>query len=280
MHFKTLFITFCLLGMWSCMPEDVSLQTPETANNAAISPAQDVSTTKTQSAAWSGSIGKYQNDIWLFLFKNGQATYDFRLGAGGAIAEMRDRTAGFKHFLAPSFNGEVTDRVVQWTIWSFNGHIKNAGATGLPDFEKRYNVTQGGTFTNQIHEVISVAVNQSINRVDVYSKSGLQWKSANQNALKGIHTALTRYTLDDRGFLKVRRIVLVAQPSQNGVPKNWTDLYLEGWTPMKAGQNDFNGLALGLNNNGDPTHWYLHNYNIPTYPQWEANTLNGYAVAG
>lgn len=54
-------------------------------------------------------------DVWLKLSAGGSNTFALRLGAGGAISEIK---GGGKSLLSPSFQGEVTDRVIQWTIWS------------------------------------------------------------------------------------------------------------------------------------------------------------------
>ncbi|GAA3623618.1 hypothetical protein GCM10022397_06720 [Flavivirga jejuensis] len=225
---------------------------------------------------WTGSVNLYQNDIWFILFDNGVATYDFRIGTTGAISEMRDRTESFKALLSPSFSGEKTDRIIQWTIWSFDA-IRNLNYSG-PEFEQRYNVTQGGTFTNQLHQTQDVKINTANTEIEVYGKADLQWKLGNQSVITGNHTALIRYSYDTRGFLKVYRVVSIGQPKLNGVTKQWNDLYFEGWTPMKGDDNVFNGLALGLDSAGDPTWWYAHDSNIPSYPFFEASNTNGYAV--
>ena len=51
-----------------------------------------------------------------------------------------------EELLSPSFREEATDRVIQWTWWSSSAlnPIK-----GLPEFEWRYNVTQGGNFSGR-----------------------------------------------------------------------------------------------------------------------------------
>ena len=53
--------------------------------------------------------------------------------------------ASGQNLLAPSFQGERTDRVVQWTLWELGQTIRHNVAS-LPDFEDRFNLTQAGTF--------------------------------------------------------------------------------------------------------------------------------------
>jgi hypothetical protein len=227
-------------------------------------------------ADWTGAVHLDQNDIWFVLFDNGIATYDFRIGTNGVISEMRDRTESFKALLSPCFNKEQTDRVIQWTIWS-SDLIRNVNYRGR-EFEQRYNVTQGGTFTNQLHQTLGVEINNAKNQIDVYGKADLQWKLDNQSVMTGSHTALTRYSYDPRGFLKVYRVVSVGEPKLNGVVQQWNDLYFEGWIPMKGDGDVFTGIALGFDSQGEPNDWYLKNHNIPTYPYLKVSDTNGYAV--
>ncbi|WP_159092311.1 hypothetical protein [Aquimarina sp. Aq107] len=227
---------------------------------------------------WSGEVTSYLDDIWIIMKKNDVATYDLRIGTGGVISEIRDRTESFKQLLSPTFNGEQTDRVVQWTLWSFNGDIKNT-ASNLPSFEHRYNVTQGGTFDNQLSETISVNVNKDKNQIDIYSVPKLQWKSQNQIAMTGIHSSLTRYSVHENGYIKIHRIVSIGNPKLFGDSQRWTDLYLEGWTPMNGSEDVFDGLALSIDDSGRPNWWYRLEQNIPNYPWFRASETQGYAIA-
>ena len=225
---------------------------------------------------WTGAVDLHQNDIWFVLYNIGIATYDFRIGTTGVISEMRNRIEPFKALLSPSFKEEQTDRVIQWTIWSLD-LIRNVNYTGR-SFEQRYNVTQGGSFKNQLHQTLDVEINKANNQIDVYGKADLQWKLDNQAAMTGSHTALTRYSYDRRGFLKVYRVVSLGEPKLNGVVQEWNDLYLESWTPMNGDNAVFTGLALNLDKKGVPNWWYLKNRNIPSYPYLKVSDTNGYAV--
>jgi len=244
--------------------------------NIKCSSIKEIGQNTVDPADWTGTVQLHQNDIWFVLDDNGVATYDFRIGTAGVISEMRNRVESFKALLSPSFNEEQTDRVIQWTIWSL-GLIRNVNYTG-PSFEQRYNVTQGGSFTNQLQQTIDVDINKANNQIDVYGKADLQWKLDNQSTMTGSHTALTRYSYDRRGFLKVYRVVSLGKPKLNGVVQQWNDLYLESWTPMKGDEDVFTGLALDLDKKGVPSWWYLKNRNIPSYPHLKVSDTNGYAV--
>ncbi|MDO5968330.1 hypothetical protein Q4Q35_00785 [Flavivirga aquimarina] len=274
--FHLLFCSICFFHI-GCSSENEITENPEINTSEEEITTQITAKNSALTAnTWTGSINLYQNDIWFVLFDNGVATYDFRIGTTGVISEMRDRTESFKALLSPSFNNEQTDRVVQWTIWSLD-LIRNLNYTG-PSFEQRFNVTQGGTFTNQLHQTLDVEINTANNQLDVYGKADLQWKLDNQSVMTGNHTALTHYSYDSRGFLKVYRVVSVGQPKLNGVVNQWNDLYFEGWTPMKGDDDVFTGLALGMDSQGTPSWWYLRNQNIPTYPFLSVSNTNGYAV--
>ncbi|GAA3623606.1 hypothetical protein [Flavivirga jejuensis] len=227
---------------------------------------------------WTGTVTSDGTDLWLVLNGNGEPYYDFRIGTGGAMSEIRDLTESSENLLSPSYNGEQTDRIIQWTLWSINGDIKNTEDLELLN-KQRYNVTQGGTGINQLSEIISVTVNAEKNQVDVYSNPKLQWQEENQNAMTGTHAALTRYTIQTNGSIKIYRAVSVAEPKLNGVAQQWSDFYFEGWTPMLGGSSAFDGLALSLNSSGAPDLWYQWLSGIPSYPFLEASTTEGYAIA-
>jgi hypothetical protein len=223
---------------------------------------------------WTWEAFTYENDVWLRSYYNGQGMFDFRLGAGGAIAQMRDVQASYKRLLSPSYSGEVTDRIIQWTWWSDS--ITNVVA-GLPTFEYRFNVTQGGTYANQISPTMTVHINPGTNIVDVYSMPLDQWKTQQQPYMQSKISALTRYEMAADGVLKVRRVMLVDHVYLHGAETQFRKLYVEGWSPFDR-SGTFDGLALAVNANGTPTWWYKAGYNIPNYPNFAVSNTHGYAV--
>lgn len=221
---------------------------------------------------WKTSIN--QGDVWLRSEAGGQGMFDFRLGAGGAIAELRDIQADNKRLLSPSFQGEATDRIIQWTWWSET--VTNV-VEGLPAFEHRYNLTQGGTFSGGISPSMSVHIKEGSNIVDVYSVPLDQWKTEQQPHMKGKVSALTRYEMAPNGVLKVRRVMLVDHVKLRGKKMGFENLYIESWSPFDR-SGTFDGLALAVDSSGNPTWWYLAGTNIPNYPGLAVASTSGYAV--
>jgi hypothetical protein len=223
---------------------------------------------------WTWETYSDGRDVWLRSACDGAVIFDYRLGAGGAIAEMRDVADGKKRLLSPSFQGETTDRIIQWTWWSSS--ITHAVAE-LPKFEHRFNVTQGGDFAGQLAPIIAVIMQPSSRHVDVYSVPEDQWKSQQQAAMQTKISALTRYEMATDGVLIIRRIMLVGRVMLHGKITPLTKLYVEGWTPFDR-SGTFDGLALGLDQKGTPNWWYRAGENIPNYPGLSAAKTNGYAV--
>ena len=60
--------------------------------------------------AWGWESFTFKNDLWLALHQGDVKQFDFRIGAGGALSEMRDCTEDDLPLLSPTDKGEVTDR--------------------------------------------------------------------------------------------------------------------------------------------------------------------------
>ena len=228
------------------------------------------------SAQWSWSPFVFHDHVWMRSFDNGQPMFDYRIGAGGAIAELRSIPDGFQRLLSPTFNGELTDRVIQYTTWSET--ITNP-VPGLPQFEHRYNVTQAGTFSGLISPTMAVEVDATRQTVDVWSVPQDQWRSQQQAAMQSATSTLTRYEMVADGVLKVRRILRVGDVLLNGSLTSFDHLYLEAWTPVDRSSDTFTALALSLDASGTPNWWYRAGFNIPRYPQFDVASTKGYAVA-
>ncbi|MCE5276881.1 MAG: PEP-CTERM sorting domain-containing protein [Planctomycetaceae bacterium] len=225
---------------------------------------------------WAWNVAVSGGDIWLASSGGGVPTFDYRIGASGAISEMRDVPDAYQRLLSPSYAGEATDRIVQWTAWSNTVRYE---ATSLPDFEKRFNLTQGGNFAGTISPTMAVEYNPAAGRLDVYSVPQDQWKTENAAAMQSKFSALTRYEMLDQGVLAVRRVIRVGAVTLQGAPATFDHLYIEGWSPFDRSSTTFNALALGLDAAGNPNWWYRAGYNIPMYPGFDVDTqTNGYAV--
>jgi hypothetical protein len=233
-------------------------------------------------SGWTGSVFTYNNDIWIRSYKDGMGMYDYRVGAGGVISEMRDVQSGFEKLLAAPARSERTDRVIQEVWWGLNLNNTNGGS---PD--GRFNVNQAGTFEDgnsprpphTLTPTISVDVdaNPGAPEVDVYSVPQDQWFAENQPPFTGKFSMLTRYKLIGNGWLMVRRVTLIGQIMTNNSPTNIRDLYIDAWTPFN--KQVFDGMALDMDTLGNPTWWYQADRDMPVHTAFSAPATHGYAVA-
>jgi hypothetical protein len=248
--------------------------------------AGTASGTDTDDAMW--KITTRGAHVWLESYRADKLSFEYRIGSAGVISALNDRLDGVS-FLAPSFRGEITDRVIQWTLWS-NG-IKNPVA-GLPASAQRYNVSQAGTRDNRgaaavvgntLAPTLSVSIDRSANTVDIYSVPQDQWESSEQAAIKNKVSSLTRYTLLPGGALSIKQFNYVDTVTLNGTEVPFDDLYMEVWLPLASSRETFTGLALSLNADGTPRQAYSNHSaghsNIPSYPHFPAQRTSGYAVA-
>lgn len=222
---------------------------------------------------WSCSAFVHMDDIWLRTSSDGQQQFDVRIGAGGAIAELRDIPADYAPLLSPPFGGEVTDRVIQWTLWSPSVVHEVAD---LPQFEWRFNVTQAGTFNNTIAPTHRVVVDPDGCRIDVYVSPREQWKTEQQPHMQGTFAARIRYDVVGPGHIVVRRTLRIGDVTLSGGPAELSQVYFEGWTPLR--RPTFDALAVVLDVAGAPSWWYKAGVNLPHYPSIDVTTTEGYGV--
>ena len=227
-------------------------------------------------AGWQSRVRIVGNDVWIRTVRpNGTAHLDFRFGSAGVIAEIRDVRSG-RSLLAPSFNGEITDRVVQWTLWEAGPTVRH-DVPSLPDFEDRFNVTQAGTFENVLNGTVDVDVNAQEGQVDVWSVVDHNWRSEQNPHMDGTITALTRTTVLDGGAILVRRILRIGEIRLNGRPVSIANPFFEAWTPFS--DSEFDSIALSFDGNGNPNRSFLDGHNIPRYPHINVSNTRGWATS-
>lgn len=225
---------------------------------------------------WSSQVRIVGNDIWMRTIKpNGETDLDFRLGSAGVIAEIRDGNSG-RSLLAPSFRGELTDRVVQWTMWESGPTVRH-DVPSLSDFEDRFNVTQAGTFSGELNGTVDVNVDSQAGQVDVWSVVDQNWRSEQDPHMDGTMTALTRTTVLDGGAILIRRVVRVGEIRLNGESVSLASPFFEAWTPFS--DSAFDSLALSIDASGNPDRWFADGQNIPRYLHTEVRDTRGWATS-
>lgn len=231
--------------------------------------------TSASAAGWSWAFLTINNDIWMRNSLNGTARFDFRLGGGGCIAQMRYAPNGFEPLLSPTAgSGEETDRVMQSVLWGVN---VVADDDNFPN--PRWNINQAGNNPGQFSRVVEV-LQPTAATTDVYTIADLQWRPQLEDDFAGSDTVpqLTRYTRMAGGVLQISRIVRLPKVFNGGVEVNNVTFRFLNWLPYRRSAAAFSALALGLAANGAPTWWYRAGDNLPFHPNFLASETNGYAA--
>lgn len=247
--------------------------------------------TATLAPGWSCSVFTSAGDVWLRTSNAATARFDYRIGAGGALSTIQPSFT-IRNYVAPSRSGEVTDRIVQWTVTS-------NGLTGVVDGgDPRFHVAQGGTdkqvaYPSRYLITPSMSLDHSTSgtscEIDVFSVPQDQFNPQLQPQLKGKVSALTRYRVFGRGELLIRRTLfidraLAPRPHDGGVTLD--PIYLEAWTPLDRGT--FNSLATSIADAGYPLAFWQSDggrypsdggIGVPTNPELDVASTEGYAVA-
>ncbi len=216
------------------------------------------------------------DDIWFTtVAPNGRAEFDIRFGSTGVISEIRDLDSA-NNLLAPPFKEELTDRVVQWTLWEVGRTVRH-DVDELPDLEDRFNITQAGTFDNVLHRTVDVDLNPDEGQIDVWSIADRNWKSQQDPYMDGSVTALTRTKVLDGGGILIRRVVRIGEIKLNGRAVTLDEPFFEAWTPFS--DSEFDSLALGINSSGTPNQWFADGNNIPRYRNTPVRNTRGWATS-
>lgn len=225
---------------------------------------------------WTSSLINDGIDIRLRTFgSDGRAAFQARFGAAGAISNVQDSRTG-KQLLARSYQSEVTDRVIQWTIWE-QGQTVVYDVPTLPYWEDRFNVAQAGTYDNMLHGTVAVDLSVIKGQLDVWSVADRLWKPELDPYMNGSITGLTRITVLDGGALLVRRVIRIGEIKLRGAQVTLENPLFEAWNPFS--DIAFDSMALSIDGQGRPTQWYKDSVNIPNYPAWPVIETRGWAMA-
>ncbi|GHH42446.1 hypothetical protein GCM10017774_38830 [Lentzea cavernae] len=224
-------------------------------------------------SGWSWQFFTYGNDIWQRAYWNNTEQFDYRLGGGGCVREMRYCPETYRALLSPSFQGEETDRVMQAVLWALNVQ----GTSAAPD--KRWNVDQAGNHAGEFSRTVAVE-RPSSTTTDVWTIADRQWFPQLDADFAGSDPVpqLTRYTRLTGGALQIRRVVRLPRIVKSGSVVPDVEFYLENWLPFLRSAHAFDAVAFSLNGDGSPAEWYRAGYNIPSYPWTPATETSGYAM--
>ena len=226
-------------------------------------------------------------DDWSFrLFDDGPdirlVTYDAhgnvanraRFGSTGIISQLSDARNG-RNLLAPTYQGEVTDRTIQWTFWEL-GQNAVYDHPNLPSHKDRFNLTQAGTFENLLNETIEVELDSESGQLDVWSVVDNLWSIQQAPFMQGYINTLTRTQVLDGGAMLVRRVTMMGETLRLGQELSVDIPYIEAWSPFA--DSAFNALTTSIDSQGNPDVWFANGYNIPTYPKVPVDETRGWAM--
>ncbi|SDT08557.1 hypothetical protein SAMN05216371_1255 [Streptomyces sp. TLI_053] len=238
---------------------------------ATLVPAVATAPPAAATTGWTWQAFTYNGDFWQRSSYNGVAQFDYRLGAGGSIAEMRYCPAGYRALLSPSYAGEETDRVVQSVLWGMDTAPKER-------YYDRWNIDQAGNMAGAFTRTIAVE-QPNATTTDVWTVADLQWISGLTGRFAGSDTVpqLTRYTRLDNGALQIRRVLRIPKIVDNGATLTNQAFYLENWVPFMRSSDTFDALATSLNADGSPGTWYPA-ASVPDYPETPVAGTTGYSV--
>ena len=236
-------------------------------------------------------------NVWLRHKINGATQYQYRLGAGGGIADLKHLACNQMSVLAPPVDVEVTGRVIQLVTWDQDRPLPGKDPA---DENSDWNVNQAGSWNQNSNQqnlfttTVQVVVNSAKTQVDVYAVADLQWREelrlpAPAAAFAGRISMLTRYQTQDDGTLTIRRVAWLGTPRlrpQNGSQfqdLSWVSPFVQHFVPLNGGfePNRYDSITKDFNPNGSPQifHKFLSASTPDSSDNTAASATSGYAAA-
>lgn len=214
---------------------------------------------------WECKVITEQDDIWLKTYFKGQAQFDYRIGAGGSIAEIRSiKGKKSQSLLAPSPYGRVADQQVQWTMIGENliRKLPNVPANGW-----QYQVAQGISYDNVYAPTVAVLVQPGGCQVDVFAIPKEQFRPEQRAQWQGSFPSLSSYRIVGAGALAARQVVRISGAKAENKPVALTNLRLQNSLPLN--KTLFNSLGLGLDKDLQPRRSFRVGSNLPSFTDWK-----------
>ena len=249
---------------------EASLTGAPSVNGLSADPA-GVPNVSSGSKSWSCSAFTLGNQLWMRSFFNGAAQFDYRIGPGGTIVDMRDALSNYGSLMVPA-GGSLFDKVLQWTMYSALGAVSHT-VTGV---DSRWNMRQSGNSSNVGAIVTNVELDSANCAINVYTVSNGQWNSVQDNYLGGTVSSFVRYRLVGTTDLWVRRVTLIDGITNAGAAVSIPDFYMENLVPLS--RNVFDSVGFAFNQTtGAPTS-YEGPGQVQMYPFFDATKTRGYAA--
>ena len=213
---------------------------------------------------WECRVTSDRDDIWLKTLYKKQPQFDFRIGAGGSLAEIR-QLKGKKPqaLLATSPYGRLADQQVQWSLAAEKLVRK---LPGVPASGWTYQVAQGLGYDNGYAPTVAVLVNEDGCQVDIYATPKEQYRPEQRGVWQGSFPNLTRYRVIGPGALAVRQVLRVSGAKADGKLTALENVRLQTSIPLIKPQ--FNQIGLGLDIHHQPKRSYRIGASFPAFADW------------
>ena len=211
--------------------------------------------------------------MWQRNYWNGGEQFDFRLGGGGCVPQMRHCPTGYRVLLSPTYEGEETDRVMQAVLWGLNVEA----ATNVLD--RRWNVNQAGTRPGAYQRTVRVERTNSTT-TDVWTIADRQWYAELIADFAGSDAVpqLTRYTRLSGGALEIRRVIRLPKVVNAGTTVANVEFYLEEPAAVPALLRHLQRAGHEPRRHRRPERVVPGGENIPYYPWTPTSGTSGYAM--
>jgi len=226
---------------------------------------------------WAWQVTNVGGDLWLTSLNDGVPQFDYRVGAGGCIAEMRWCANANEDLFTPAYYngaGEQTDNVIHWVFWAPDISCDS----GV--YDERFNINQAGS-RDEYAQLLSLNVKDNV--IDIYVNADKQFIPANDAPFApGLFAHWIRYTLLDQGIIQVEHAALMPRIFMDGVDQGDYNGYFENWSTFWAAPAKFGGLALELSADGTPAKYFTapngDDGDIPQYDGDYVQNTDGYML--
>ncbi len=224
---------------------------------------------------WECRVVTERDDIWLKTYHQGQPQYEYRIGAGGSLADVR-QVSGKKitPLFATSPLGRLADQQMQWTLQAESLSRK---LPGVPASGWTYQVGQGIAWDNALAPTVAAMVLESGCQIDVFATPQEQFRREQRVIWQGVFPALTRYRIVGPGALSIRQVVRISGAKADGKQISLDTIRFQTSLPLL--KSPFTAVGLGLGAQHIPDRSYRFGPGFPAFADWPIDKANPLLVA-
>ncbi len=207
---------------------------------------------------WTCNAAVKNGDLWVTTQYQSATRFQYRIGSGGSIAEIRDRLGLNIVAVSGAYSPTAdTDGPIQIATYDYGLKLQSAPQTLGQNL---YNKDQGGNTLGVHQPVLSVDVTNASDHcaVVVYTAVVDQFFPQYAAGVSSVDALLTEYLFAGNGWVRMRNVYytdsLTADPAfisgvtQKGAQTEHPKLYVNDWISLTAPM--FGGMALDINSTG------------------------------